>query len=463
MTKHVKRPIGASIRHSANRWGHKKSKPLIKMYTVYSKKTKDSLMTPCQKIFLLLCLSTPMGLKSMISYKLASTADRKKVLILGDHHSIPDENIRGYFRLFVQEFLGLPLRRPIPFIVELDKSHDDDDLLASESISIVLALDTQQQKLQRQVFAFIYFEARGAESSFINGLHADVGDCLASQAPASRIAKHYLKDSYHDEVEAYDETTWHEIEKKIKRKTWVKAGCTTKKYRASLQKNLEQIEGLLKKFAHSPEVTTLLITLIDQYKAGQAKLIELLQGDEVSFAYSEHFLNKTLEKRLIFYDLFDELIEATDFVFADCMFFDKVVDTLATEPCVALLVGNKHTRNLAKLLTAYGCDIRASDTVEKYSYPLLENFEIEEYPHAEVLGKSYGKLLNDLIHNVLPHFLESAIALPGTCWSCSEKPEKLMTCSQCRKAFYCSAECQKKDWPLHKKCCKKGPHLKITQ
>jgi len=44
------------------------------------------------------------------------------------------------------------------------------------------------------------------------------------------------------------------------------------------------------------------------------------------------------------------------------------------------------------------------------------------------------------------------------CYSCSkseiELGEKLKRCSRCGGAFYCSRDCQSKDWKLHKKVCR---------
>ena len=42
----------------------------------------------------------------------------------------------------------------------------------------------------------------------------------------------------------------------------------------------------------------------------------------------------------------------------------------------------------------------------------------------------------------------------GPCDVCG-KEENTKACSRCRKAFYCSVECQKKDWVSgHKSVCK---------
>ena len=39
------------------------------------------------------------------------------------------------------------------------------------------------------------------------------------------------------------------------------------------------------------------------------------------------------------------------------------------------------------------------------------------------------------------------------CGWCRDFKLGTMMCSRCRSAYYCNAECQKKDWPSHKACC----------
>lgn len=55
--------------------------------------------------------------------------------------------------------------------------------------------------------------------------------------------------------------------------------------------------------------------------------------------------------------------------------------------------------------------------------------------------------------------VQDMAAKKNSCFGCSEAESKngqpsLQRCSKCRVAQYCSAECQKKDWKMHKQVCK---------
>jgi MYND finger len=39
------------------------------------------------------------------------------------------------------------------------------------------------------------------------------------------------------------------------------------------------------------------------------------------------------------------------------------------------------------------------------------------------------------------------------CMSCGKSDGKTYKCAKCKDRFYCSVECQKKDWPVHKNYC----------
>jgi len=58
-----------------------------------------------------------------------------------------------------------------------------------------------------------------------------------------------------------------------------------------------------------------------------------------------------------------------------------------------------------------------------------------------------------------PEFFEKVMCSgpgkPESGWSMCFETENLMTCSVCKTVYYCSAYCQKKHWPEHKKHCKR--------
>ncbi|KAK6535761.1 hypothetical protein TWF281_000013 [Arthrobotrys megalospora] len=46
--------------------------------------------------------------------------------------------------------------------------------------------------------------------------------------------------------------------------------------------------------------------------------------------------------------------------------------------------------------------------------------------------------------------------LPNSCGSCHISKEDLKKCARCKSEFYCSRECQKAHWKVHKKVCGKS-------
>lgn len=60
----------------------------------------------------------------------------------------------------------------------------------------------------------------------------------------------------------------------------------------------------------------------------------------------------------------------------------------------------------------------------------------------------------------LPRGLQKQLPSPkviipksARCENCKGREKKMMVCGRCRKACYCSRECQKRDWKQHKKSC----------
>lgn len=85
---------------------------------------------------------------------------------------------------------------------------------------------------------------------------------------------------------------------------------------------------------------------------------------------------------------------------------------------------------------------------------------IDEAPHdSDFLLLKCRKMNDDEIWSFLRK-IDSRYDIPIACIYCGafqRATEKHNQCSRCSNALYCSKECQKKHWKIHKLECKKGP------
>lgn len=68
--------------------------------------------------------------------------------------------------------------------------------------------------------------------------------------------------------------------------------------------------------------------------------------------------------------------------------------------------------------------------------------------HMRSKGKTY---MANLLEGWLEAPEEERMKLCGNCYKYIPDPKR---CSRCKKKWYCSRECQKSDWPIHKSICK---------
>lgn len=69
----------------------------------------------------------------------------------------------------------------------------------------------------------------------------------------------------------------------------------------------------------------------------------------------------------------------------------------------------------------------------------------------EIEDKLQGDLLTS--HQVWASANKKRVDIIRQCWGCGLRQFRLKKCGRCRKALYCNAKCQKKDWKSHKKAC----------
>lgn len=76
-------------------------------------------------------------------------------------------------------------------------------------------------------------------------------------------------------------------------------------------------------------------------------------------------------------------------------------------------------------------------------------------PALTALQQALGpKASTDATRALIERALERHAADLRFCTNCAKTEGKLMACTRCKAARYCSGECQKSDWGRHKKLCR---------
>ncbi|KDR67403.1 hypothetical protein GALMADRAFT_258355 [Galerina marginata CBS 339.88] len=80
----------------------------------------------------------------------------------------------------------------------------------------------------------------------------------------------------------------------------------------------------------------------------------------------------------------------------------------------------------------------------------MQSRQVDATPEEDDGLAAFSMNVRSMPHETLPNRKK-------LCHSCGRLPgekEEFSKCARCRGVFYCSQECQKKDWADHKKCCK---------
>ena len=110
-----------------------------------------------------------------------------------------------------------------------------------------------------------------------------------------------------------------------------------------------------------------------------------------------------------------------------------------------------------RLFAYYVCKLRGEEPQEPAEGPaclgrrplsLMQPSSLSDFLSA------FGQF-GELPYGVQKQLQSPKAILPksATCENCKGRERKMMVCGQCRQAYYCSRECQKKDWKQHKKSC----------
>nr|QBK93491.1 MAG: MYND finger protein [Pithovirus LCPAC404] len=105
------------------------------------------------------------------------------------------------------------------------------------------------------------------------------------------------------------------------------------------------------------------------------------------------------------------------------------------------------------------CDMVMKKKIIKVKTLWYSNGKITEYIHRVKTAhiKKHQISRATTIFSESPEIIDKFIYTSEKyiCGCCGESGEKMKKCSVCKLVYYCSVKCQKKNWNLHQKVCRK--------
>jgi hypothetical protein len=104
------------------------------------------------------------------------------------------------------------------------------------------------------------------------------------------------------------------------------------------------------------------------------------------------------------------------------------------------------------------CACRAKNATQLLHHPMLFDQVIPPRIEDIPLPVCNSPECHSAAKAQMEETLKEAHGYGPSCLFCRSHHGRLMRCSRCKVALYCSPECQKSHWPLHKKICAEVSH-----
>lgn len=88
----------------------------------------------------------------------------------------------------------------------------------------------------------------------------------------------------------------------------------------------------------------------------------------------------------------------------------------------------------------------------KYTVKVYNNFPIRLTDNHKLILSNKSNDNYKKLKKLIKFLYKNKYKVKEKCFNC-EKKTTLKKCDNCKRVYYCSYECQKEDWLLHKKCC----------
>ncbi len=213
------------------------------------------------------------------------------------------------------------------------------------------------------------------------------------------------------------------------------------------------LENQVKMFVKAEDMQPLLDKLLIELERGKKLLGSLNQTEPLIEAlYKETCCAETSVPGInmpcsIWINCFDGL-------FASVSFINELILALQRVDTCIVIAGSQHIIDLHSFLLdqrfheqkSFGNFHSLRDLAQNSDYKAVNSLN-----RASLKSLTSGELLAHFLQDVESFLLAQEVV--KSCAICSKESTKY--CSTCKKIYYCSAECQKKHWPEHKKVCKK--------
>jgi hypothetical protein len=400
-------------------------------------------------VFVLASIFLPNQLNALMSYDHRHNAEGKSVVIFEDFPGL-DTPTKSLFEGVLRMIQDSPHARPLTFLIPSRPTDmPNQRRLASKNVASVVALASLPDSKVRDA----HYVSRSNDSVMMHHLLDSLRQAILVGVSVSDICKHYAVPVPRagEQTATVSGESWESFRIKLKKdEIGIRMnGVTIGSYIKSLDRDLEKLTALAKKHQGNQQLFELFQQEIATYTSACNQIKIFMGGPETECAatpltkfFSE---SSTVSERLIAHDFCKKLfIDDTESIVSFCTCLDKLFTVFEKEPCACLITPEELSHKLSLKLGQLGFSRLCYESIGVRACP----FVWTNHPKFE-----FGLKLFGVVSSLLGQLQKIT---SRSCHGCLKDfdGDVLKLCGRCKEVRYCSIECQRMDWAVHKTACK---------